>query len=109
MNSKGASQPEPQTVLFAAIDPILGYLNYGNGSFDARFFQNLNVAFGLLGADVTANQTKEPSLTPEALASDLQSKSKKSSSNKETQADQTEALDLDPASDCCSSRRRSFA
>ena len=72
MNSKGASQPETQTALFAAIDPILGYLNYGNGTFDASFFENLNVAFGLLGADSTASHPKEPSLTPEAIVMDLQ-------------------------------------
>ena len=71
MNSTGASQPEPQTTLVAAIDPILGYLNYGNGSFDARFFQNLNIVFGLLGADAQASQAKPPSLAPDALQPDL--------------------------------------
>ena len=88
MNSKSGSQPEPHTALFAAIDPILGYLNYGNGSFDARFFENLNVAFGLLGADATANQTKEFSLTPEALASDLDLLSQSSLPDKEPSSDQ---------------------
>ena len=48
MNSQGAPQPEMPAELFSVIDPILGFLNYGNGSFDASFFQNLNTAFGLL-------------------------------------------------------------
>ena len=62
MNPKGASQPEPQPALFAAIDPILGYLNYGNGSFDARFFQNLNTSLlGYLVPDAdTVSQIVQP-------------------------------------------------
>ena len=75
MNSKGAPQPEPQSALLTAIDPILGYLNYGNGSFDARFFQNLNVVFGLLGPTAIEPQAFPPSLAHEheALESHLQS------------------------------------
>ena len=59
MKSQAASQPEPPTTLFAAIDPILGYLNYGNGSFDVNFFKNLDIAFGLLGADSEAGKTDD--------------------------------------------------
>ena len=30
---------------FLAVDPILGYLNYGTGAFDERFFANLNAVY----------------------------------------------------------------
>ena len=69
MNSQGAPQPEMPTELLAAIDPILGYLNYGNGSFDVSFFRNLNAAFGLLAAAEpdceTVDQTCTSNLTVE--------------------------------------------
>ena len=110
MNSKGASKPELQAALFAAIDPILGYLNYGNGSFDARFFQNLNVAFGLLGAD-TASQAKRSSLSPEALASDPQalnvddSESDDESLTDEKSSTDEESQDSDPSTDQTNSNR----
>ena len=66
----GASQPEPQTEMFAAIDPILGYLNYGNGSFDAGFFKNLNVVFGLLGADEAGRKPPNKPAATESATSD---------------------------------------
>jgi len=66
----GASQPEPQTEMFVAIDPILGYLNYGNGSFDAGFFKNLNVVFGLLGADDAGRKPPNKAAASESATSD---------------------------------------
>lgn len=40
--------PKPEQQLHSVIDPILGLLNFGSGSFDAKFFSNLNSLFGLL-------------------------------------------------------------
>ena len=97
MNSTGASQPEPQTALIAAIDPILGYLNYGNGSFDVRFFQNLNIAFGLLGADAAASEPKQPSLSPSTEPLDLQLEGDDVSA--EDDLDPDDATELKPADD----------
>jgi len=86
MNSPGAPQPEMPTELLSAIDPILGYLNYGNGSFDVSFFQNLNAAFGMLAVaqadceiddqpspdDQSADSSKTPDSksSPEANSTD---------------------------------------
>ena len=39
MNSQGAPQPEMPTELLAAIDPILGYLNYGKDHSMLAFFE----------------------------------------------------------------------
>ena len=89
MNSQGASQPESRTAVFAAIDPILGYLNYGNGSYDPRFFQNLNAAFDLLGADTTASQLNELSLTDKALETKLQSEGEQPSVDQDILSDQS--------------------
>ena len=91
MNSKGAPQPEPRAALLAAIDPILGYLNYGNGSYDPRFFQNLNMAFGLLGADATGSQINESNVTLEAAVSELLTDVEDSSPDKKPLADSTNA------------------
>ena len=98
MNSKGAPQPEPQSALLTAIDPILGYLNYGNGSFDARFFQNLNVVFGLLGPNANEPRAYSPSLAHEheALESHLQSLGVDLTLDEGAPA---ESVELQPASD----------
>ena len=45
-----ASNLDQDSKDFSIVDPILGYLNYANGSFDARFFENLNHLYRQLSA-----------------------------------------------------------
>ena len=40
------NSPKSDNQINALIDPILGYLNFASGSFDANFFSNLNRLFG---------------------------------------------------------------
>ena len=40
--------PHSEQQLHAALDPVLGFLNFGSGAFDPNFFRNLNTLFGML-------------------------------------------------------------
>ena len=100
MNSQAVPQPEPPTDLFAAIDPILGYLNYGNGSFDVNFFKNLNDAFRLLGAEPETDANSGQATASQSAAFDQQSQPliqpNESSSTDETNAS-VDATDYKPS------------
>ncbi|MEL7497732.1 MAG: hypothetical protein AAFN77_08995 [Planctomycetota bacterium] len=43
--------PHSEQQLHSAMDPVLGHLNFGSGSFEANFFRNLNALFGILETD----------------------------------------------------------